>query len=132
MGCWSATENPKGCRHGLHHNGEPPLPPLRQRLARCTAVTIVDDVDNETPAVEAVQRVPQGGSPVDGVETDNPLRQQGPGRYQRRVRCEPRDCEEGGPMWLFVSAFVGGLVGTGLMDVAEILMQRSKLTSASG
>lgn len=35
-------------------------------------------------------------------------------------------------MWLFFSAFVGGLVGTGLMDVAESIMQRSKLTSASG
>lgn len=35
-------------------------------------------------------------------------------------------------MELFSSAFVGGLVGTGLMDLAEILMERFGLTSGSG
>ncbi len=35
-------------------------------------------------------------------------------------------------MGLFVSAFVGGLVGTGLMDIAEILMERFKITSRRG
>lgn len=33
---------------------------------------------------------------------------------------------------LFVSAFVGGLVGTGLMDVVERLLARLGLTSRSG
>lgn len=32
----------------------------------------------------------------------------------------------------FFSAFVGGLLGTGSMDIAEILMGRLKLTSGSG
>ena len=45
---------------------------------------------------------------------------------------EPHDCKEGNPMKLFFSAFVGGLVGTGLMDVAEIMMERLRLTSGSG
>lgn len=35
-------------------------------------------------------------------------------------------------MWLFPLAFVGGLLGTALMDSAEILMRRSKITTASG
>ena len=35
-------------------------------------------------------------------------------------------------MSLFFSAFVGGLMGTGLMDIAEILMEWLKLTSGSG
>jgi hypothetical protein len=34
-------------------------------------------------------------------------------------------------MILFFSALVGGLVGTGLMDIAEGLMERSGLTSGS-
>jgi hypothetical protein len=35
-------------------------------------------------------------------------------------------------MALFISAFIGGLVGTGLMDIAEIVMARLRLTSGSG
>ena len=35
-------------------------------------------------------------------------------------------------MVFFLSAFVGGLLGTGLMDVAEILMERVRVTSGSG
>jgi hypothetical protein len=35
-------------------------------------------------------------------------------------------------MLLFFSAFVGGLLGTSLMDIAEIVMGRLKLTSGSG
>ena len=35
-------------------------------------------------------------------------------------------------MLVFFSAFAGGLLGTGLMDTAEILMGRLKLTSGSG
>ena len=35
-------------------------------------------------------------------------------------------------MGLFFSAFVGGLVGPGLMDIAEILMERFRITSGSG
>jgi hypothetical protein len=35
-------------------------------------------------------------------------------------------------MGLFFSAFVGGLLGTGLMDIAEVLMDRLRLTSGSG
>ena len=35
-------------------------------------------------------------------------------------------------MGLFFSAFVGGLVGTGLMDIAEILLERFKITSRRG
>jgi hypothetical protein len=35
-------------------------------------------------------------------------------------------------MGLFFSAFVGGLMGTGLMDIAEMLMERFRLTSGSG
>jgi hypothetical protein len=35
-------------------------------------------------------------------------------------------------MELFYSAFVGGLIGTGLMDIAEILMERFRFTSGSG
>ena len=35
-------------------------------------------------------------------------------------------------MGLFFSAFLGGLLGTGLMDIAEVLMGRLKLTSGSG
>ena len=35
-------------------------------------------------------------------------------------------------MGLFFSAFVGGLLGTGLMDIAENLMERFRLTSGSG
>jgi hypothetical protein len=35
-------------------------------------------------------------------------------------------------MELFFSAFVGGLLGTGLMDVAEILLKRFSVTSGSG
>jgi hypothetical protein len=35
-------------------------------------------------------------------------------------------------MGLFFSAFVGGLVGTGLMDITEFLMARLGLTSGSG
>ena len=35
-------------------------------------------------------------------------------------------------MLLFFSPFVGGLLGTGFMDIAEFLMGRLKLTSGSG
>jgi len=35
-------------------------------------------------------------------------------------------------MGVFFSAFVGGLLGTGLMDIAEVLMKRWRLTSSSG
>ena len=35
-------------------------------------------------------------------------------------------------MGLFFSAFGGGLLGTGLMDIAEVLMDRLRLTSGSG
>jgi hypothetical protein len=35
-------------------------------------------------------------------------------------------------MELLFSAFVGGLVGTGLMDIVEILMARLRLTNGSG
>ena len=35
-------------------------------------------------------------------------------------------------MRLFFSAFIGGLVGTGFMDVAELLMRRWRVTSGSG
>jgi hypothetical protein len=35
-------------------------------------------------------------------------------------------------MELFFPAFVGGLLGTGLMDIAEVLMERLRLTSRSG
>ncbi len=33
---------------------------------------------------------------------------------------------------LLFSAFVGGLVGTGLMDIAEILMERFRITTRKG
>lgn len=45
---------------------------------------------------------------------------------------EPADCKEASPMGLFFSAFVGGLVGTGFMDIAELLLERFRLTSGSG
>lgn len=32
----------------------------------------------------------------------------------------------------FFWAFVGGLVGTGLMDIAEILLERFRITGGSG
>ncbi len=35
-------------------------------------------------------------------------------------------------MELFSAAFVGGLVGTGMMDIAEILMERFRITSRRG
>lgn len=35
-------------------------------------------------------------------------------------------------MVMFLSAFVGGLLGTGLMDIAEVLLQRLRLTSGAG
>ena len=35
-------------------------------------------------------------------------------------------------MGLFFSAFVGGLAGTGLMDIAESLMERFRITSRKG
>ncbi len=35
-------------------------------------------------------------------------------------------------MALLFSAFVGGLVGTGLMDIAEILMERFRITTRKG
>jgi hypothetical protein len=35
-------------------------------------------------------------------------------------------------MELFFSAFIGGLVGTGLMDIAEVMMERFRITSGSG
>ena len=35
-------------------------------------------------------------------------------------------------MGLFVSAFVGGLAGTGLMDIVESLMERIGITRAHG
>ncbi len=35
-------------------------------------------------------------------------------------------------MGLFFSAFVGGLAGTGLMDIVESLMKRFGITSGSG
>jgi hypothetical protein len=35
-------------------------------------------------------------------------------------------------MGLFFSAFVGGLVGAGLMDIAEILMERFRIMSRRG
>ena len=34
-------------------------------------------------------------------------------------------------MELFLAAFAGGLAGTGLMDVAELVMKRYRITSAS-
>lgn len=55
-----------------------------------------------------------------------------PNSTSRRVSCEPRHCKEGSPMGLFFSAFVGGLIGTGLMDIAEIMMERFRITSGSG
>ena len=35
-------------------------------------------------------------------------------------------------MALFFAAFVGGLAGTGLMDVAESLLERFRITSRKG
>jgi hypothetical protein len=35
-------------------------------------------------------------------------------------------------MEVFFSAFVGGLLGTALMDVVEALMERVRVTSGSG
>lgn len=35
-------------------------------------------------------------------------------------------------MALFFSAFVGGLLGTGLMDIAEVLLKQLRLTSGAG
>lgn len=35
-------------------------------------------------------------------------------------------------MPVFFSAFLGGLVGTGLMDIAEKLLERLSLTSGKG
>ena len=35
-------------------------------------------------------------------------------------------------MVLIISAFVGGLLGTGLMDIAEVLLKRLRLTSGAG
>ena len=46
--------------------------------------------------------------------------------------CAPQDSREGNPMGLFFSAFVGGLLGTGFMDIAELLMRRLRVTSGSG
>jgi len=45
---------------------------------------------------------------------------------------EPHDRREGNPMEVFFSAFVGGLLGTALMDVVETLMERVRVTSGSG
>jgi hypothetical protein len=35
-------------------------------------------------------------------------------------------------MGLFFSAFVGGLLGTGFMDVAELVLKRLRVTSGAG
>lgn len=35
-------------------------------------------------------------------------------------------------MALFFSAFVGGLLGTGFMDIAELLLKRLRATSGAG
>jgi hypothetical protein len=35
-------------------------------------------------------------------------------------------------MGLLVSAFVGGLLGTGLMDIAELVLKRLSITSGAG
>ena len=35
-------------------------------------------------------------------------------------------------MGLFLSAFVGGLLGTGFMDIAELVMRWLRVTSGSG
>ncbi len=43
-----------------------------------------------------------------------------------------KDSEQGSPMELFFWAFVGGLAGTGLMDIAESLMERFRITSGRG
>ena len=51
---------------------------------------------------------------------------------RRHARKLANDCRKGSPMEVFFSAFVGGLLGTGLMDVAEALMERVRVTSGSG
>jgi hypothetical protein len=35
-------------------------------------------------------------------------------------------------MALFLSAFFGGLLGTGFMDIAELLLKRLRVTSGAG
>jgi hypothetical protein len=35
-------------------------------------------------------------------------------------------------MGLFFSAFVGGLLGTGFMDIAELVLKRLRVTSGAG
>ena len=35
-------------------------------------------------------------------------------------------------MELFFAAFVGGLLGTGLMDIAELVLKRLRITSDAG
>lgn len=35
-------------------------------------------------------------------------------------------------MGLFFSAFVGGLLGTGFMDIAELVLKRLRITSGAG
>ena len=45
---------------------------------------------------------------------------------------DPHVLEEGETMALFFAAFVGGLVGTGLMDIAEIVMEGFKVTTRKG
>lgn len=55
------------------------------------------------------------------------------GRYRRRFPdAFQHDYKEGSPMILFFSAFIGGLLGTGLMDIAEVLLKRLRLTSGAG
>ena len=55
------------------------------------------------------------------------------GRSQRRFPdAFQHDYKEGSPMILFFSAFIGGLLGTGLMDIAEVLLKRLRLTSGAG
>jgi hypothetical protein len=50
---------------------------------------------------------------------------------QRSKSCEPHAGKEGNPMGLFFAAFVGGLAGTGLMDIVESLLERFGITSRS-
>jgi hypothetical protein len=35
-------------------------------------------------------------------------------------------------MGLFFSAFIGGLLGTGFMDIAELVLKRLRITSDAG
>ena len=52
--------------------------------------------------------------------------------HSRRLTGEVCEAEGGSSDGTFSLSFVGGLLGTGLMDVAEILMERVRVTSGSG